>query len=65
MALCAAAVDGQGMSQLHLFDELVSLKDILRKNIGVNQQPELFCFGLLEYFDIPLLKTMASRKRLK
>ena len=60
MALCAKAVHGGGIDELHLTDGMASLKEVIRKDIGVNQQPELFCFGLLENFDIPLLKSMAG-----
>ena len=62
MTLCAAAADGEGMTRIRLFDDLKTLKTVLKRDISVNQQPELFCFGLLEQFDIPLLKTMAGGK---
>jgi hypothetical protein len=63
MALCANAVHGGGIDELHLTDGMASLKEVIRKDIGVNQQPELFCFGLLENFDIPLLNTMAGQSK--
>ncbi|MFP6763185.1 MAG: hypothetical protein VB858_06195, partial [Planctomycetaceae bacterium] len=62
MVLCAAAVDGGGMNHIHLVDGMKTLKTILTSDISVNQQPELFCFGLLEKFDIPLLKPMAGAR---
>lgn len=62
MTLTAAAVDGAGIDQIHLSEGMSSLKEILKNDLGVNQQPELFCFGLLEHFDIPLLKQMARGK---
>lgn len=60
MALCAKAVRGESIDGLHLTDSMTSLKEVITQDIGVNQQPELFCFGLLENFDIPLLKVMAG-----
>ena len=60
MALCAKAVQGDSIDGLHLTDGMASLNEVITQDIGVNQQPELFCFGLLENFDIPLLKSMAG-----
>lgn len=60
MALCAKALQRGDIDELHLTDDMTSLKEIITQDIGVNQQPELFCFGLLENFDIPLLKLMAG-----
>lgn len=63
MALCAKATQQDCCNELHLTDGMSSLKEVIAKDIGVNQQPELFCFGLLELFDIPLLKQMAGGPR--
>ena len=63
MALCAKATQRDCCDKLHLTDGMSSLKEVITKDIGVNQQPELFCFGLLELFDIPLLKQMAGGPR--
>jgi hypothetical protein len=60
MALCAKAARGDSIDGLHLTGSMTSLKEVITQDIGVNQQPELFCFGLLENFDIPLLKSMAG-----
>jgi dienelactone hydrolase len=53
MALVAAAVDNGAVGGLTLKEAFRSLKDILARDLRVDQAPELFCFGLLEYFDIP------------
>lgn len=53
MALVAAAVEPQPVSGLELKDSFASLKDILTRDLTVDKAPELFCFGLLESFDIP------------
>ena len=62
MALCAKATVRDCCDELNMTDAMFSLKEVITKDIGVNQQPELFCFGLLEHFDIPLLKQMAGVK---
>ena len=62
MALCAKATVRDCCDELNMTDAMSSLKEVITKDIGVNQQPELFCFGLLEHFDIPLLKQMAGVK---
>lgn len=53
IALCAAALETEAISRIDPRDSFASLKEILQKNIAVNSAPELFCFGLLESFDIP------------
>ena len=62
MALCAKATVRHCCDELNMTDAMSSLKEVITKDIDVNQQPELFCFGLLEHFDIPLLKQMAGVK---
>jgi len=37
-----------------------SLKEVIENNGSVDKTPELFCFGLLEHFDIPQLKAIAG-----
>jgi hypothetical protein len=63
MALCARATQRDCCDELHLTGGMSSLKEVITKDTGVNQQPELFCFGLLELFDIPLLKQLAGGPR--
>ena len=40
-----------------------SLKQVIDSKLGVNRAPELFCFGLLEQFDIPQLEAMVMPRR--
>ena len=47
-------------SQIELHDSLASLKQVLEDNLGVNQVPEYFCFGLLEHFDIVSLAALSA-----
>ena len=38
---------------------MTSLKEIIDNNGAVDKMPELFCFGLLDHFDILQLKALA------
>ncbi|MCI0747328.1 MAG: hypothetical protein L0Y58_18135 [Verrucomicrobia subdivision 3 bacterium] len=50
-ALAAAALEPK-VSALRLSGAMGSLKEIIEQNGSVDRTPELFCFGLLEAFDI-------------
>ncbi len=63
--LVAAALERRAIGRLRQTDALASLHDILRQDWSVDQKPELFCFGLLESFDVPQLKALAGTDRLK
>ncbi len=56
----AAALEEKAIAGLELRNPLSSLKEVIAKNVGVNQQPELFCFGLLEQFDVPQLRALVA-----
>ena len=56
----AAALEEKAIACLELRNPLSSLKEVIAKNVGVNQQPELFCFGLLEQFDVPQLRALVA-----
>jgi hypothetical protein len=64
IALCAAAVDTP-LNSVEIHDPLESLKQVVTENLSVRQAPELFCFGLLEEFDIPQLSQLAGKDRIK
>jgi dienelactone hydrolase len=55
IALVAAALDEDAIAELRLQGALGSLKEIIEQDWTVQQRPELFCFGLLEQFDIKQL----------
>ncbi len=59
-ATVAAALEEKAIAGLELRQPLASLKDIITLNIGVDRQPELFCFGLLEQFDVPQLRALVT-----
>jgi hypothetical protein len=52
IALAAAAMEPKHVSGVQLHGSMASLKEVIEQNMGVNQRPEQFCFGLLEQFDI-------------
>lgn len=56
VALCAA-VGSDVITDLTTHDALKSLKDVIAQNKGVNEAPDLFTMGLLEFTDIPQLTT--------
>ncbi|MBN1442941.1 MAG: acetylxylan esterase [Planctomycetes bacterium] len=51
-ALVAAAIETEAIDSVELRGSMGSLREIIERNLSVNQAPELFCFGLLETFDI-------------
>jgi hypothetical protein len=57
-ALVAAALESEAISSTELTGGMSTLKEIIENNGSVDQTPELFCFGLLEHFDIPQLKAL-------
>ena len=60
MALVAAALEGQAIGGVALHGALGSLKEVIEQNWGVAEKPELFCFGLLESFDIKQLAALLA-----
>ena len=37
-------------------------REVLDRDLPFTDAPEMFCFGLLEYFDMPQLTALASRR---
>ena len=60
IALVAAALEGQAIGGVALHGSLGSLKEVIEQNWGVAEKPELFCFGLLESFDIKQLAALLA-----
>ncbi len=60
LALTAKAIDPAAFGILQQAQPLETLHDILRHNWTVSDKPELFCFGLLEAFDVPQLKALGN-----
>ena len=61
IALSAAGLETDAISGVGTEGELASLKQIIEQNNTVDRTPEQFCFGLLQQFDIPHLKALATR----
>ncbi len=59
-ALIAAALEEKAVAGAELHGSLGSFKEVIEQNWAVNQYPELFCFGLLEWFDIRQLAALAA-----
>ena len=64
-ALAAAALEEKAIGGLELRQPLESLKEVIERNWTVDEAPELFCFGLLEQFDISTLEALAAPRPVK
>jgi hypothetical protein len=60
MALIAGALEDKAIGSIAMCGSLGSLKQVIEQNWGVNEKPELFCFGLLESFDIKQLAALIA-----
>lgn len=60
VALVAAAAEERNIGELELHGPLGSLKELIEQNRYVVEFPELFCFGLLEEFDVKHLTALAA-----
>jgi hypothetical protein len=61
VALVAKAVEPGNPGTLKPSQHLEDLRGILRNNWTVIDKPELFCFGLLEFFNVPQLRALATQ----
>lgn len=61
VALVSAALEPEVIRGHDAAKSFKSFKDILEQNLIYQQRPELFCFGLLEQFDIPQLEALTRR----
>lgn len=62
IAQLAAAADPEAFQEVKLVRAPASLREVLDRDLAFTDAPELFCFGLLEYFDLPQLKALAARR---
>jgi hypothetical protein len=60
MALVAAGLDHSAIVGVQLHGSYGSLKEIIEQSGSVDKTPELFCFGLLEKFDIVHLAALVA-----
>jgi hypothetical protein len=59
IALCAAALDTE-IARVEVIAPLGSLKELIEQDRTFDQSPELFCFGLLEHFDVKDLAALVA-----
>jgi hypothetical protein len=60
-ALVAAVIEPDAISGFNGENAMSSLKEIISQDLTVDKSPELFCFGLLEEFDISRLTALVPR----
>jgi hypothetical protein len=65
VAMVAAALEEKAIASLELQGSLSSLKELLEQNRSVEQMPEMFCFGLLEEFDVKQLAALAAPRTVR
>ena len=58
--LVAQAMEPASISEFKPAEHIEDLHGILRNNWTVQDKPELFCFGLLEHFNVRELKALAA-----
>lgn len=63
IATVAAALETTAISELELRGSFGSLKEIIEQNLTAENAPELFCFGLLEHFDVAQLVALVAPRR--
>jgi hypothetical protein len=62
--LIAAAIEPRAIHAVQLHDSLASLSEVIEQNLTVEKAPELFCFGLLEHFDIDSIAALVAPRQL-
>jgi hypothetical protein len=60
IALAAAALEEKAIGRVVVVGPLGSLKELVEQNRTLEQSPELFCFGLLERFDVKDLAALVA-----
>lgn len=65
IALVAAALEPKAVGGLTLVKPLGSLKELIESSKDYAQAPELFCFGLLESFDLKQIAALVAPRTLR
>jgi hypothetical protein len=65
MALVAAAMEQSAISGIELHSAYGSLKEVVEGDMSYNTAPELFCFGLLEEFDVRELTALVAPREVR
>ncbi len=63
IALVTAGLEEKAVGSLELHGSLGSLKEVIEQNRSFEQMPELFCFGLLEQFDLNRFAMLVAPRR--
>lgn len=63
MALVAAGLEPEALADVEVRDPLGSLKELIESKRDFTRTPELFCFSLLEDFDIAQLAAVAAPRK--
>lgn len=64
-ALIAGALETEAIAGLHLKEAFGSLDEIIERDLGANQAPELFCFGLRMAFAMEDIKALVAPRPLE
>lgn len=59
-ALVAAALEPEAVAEVRLEEPFASLNEIIERDIDARQAPELFCFGLLEAFEMEDIRALVE-----
>jgi dienelactone hydrolase len=65
IALVAAALEEKAIAGVELHDPLASLKEVIERGDDYTKSPELFCFGLLESFDLKQIAALVAPRPVK
>ena len=60
IALVAAALEEKAINRVELHQPLGSFKELIELGTGSDRTPELFCFGLLEQFDVRQIAALVA-----
>ncbi len=61
--LVAAGLEERAIDEVELYGSFGSLKEVIEQNGSADRTPELFCFGLLERFDILQLAALTAPRK--
>lgn len=59
-ALITAGLERDAIAGVELHGSLATLKEVVEKNRGYSEMPEVFCYGLLKQFDIKQLTALVA-----
>ena len=56
----AGALEEKAIGRVEVFESLGGFKEVIEKSWTVRDKPELFCFGLLDSFDVLQLAALIA-----